>query len=105
MATSHSKTGQTHWQACTCYGCGARIMLLGELQNLSRYLFETSVRRRGYQCIICKQVICSDCSHDGHRCACGCNARVALPYLESMAMRSVAQQMPFAILGRELARE
>jgi hypothetical protein len=88
MVSNHDSADQTDRQICTCSGCGRRITLLRELQSLALYLGETSVQRRGFQCANCKQVICFECSHCGHCCTCRCNAWVALPYLESMAMGS-----------------
>ena len=67
-------------QYCSC--CGRRIRLLGDPQSLSLFLGVKSTQRRASRCMNCRQVLCSDCSRDSYRCACGCNAWVALPYIE-----------------------
>lgn len=75
-----SLTDRSASQCCSC--CGHRIRLLGDPQSLSIFLGVKSAQRRASRCMSCGQVLCSDCSRDSYRCACGCNAWVALPYLE-----------------------
>lgn len=64
-----------------CVHCDHRIRLLGDPQSVALFLDAKSAQRRAHQCMNCGQVICSDCGRNEFRCACGCNAWVALPYL------------------------
>ena len=73
--SDHSKS-----QCCSC--CGHWIRMLGDPQILSLFLGIKSAQRRAFQCVNCGQVLCQDCCQDGYRCACGCNAWVAVPYFE-----------------------
>jgi len=79
-------------QRCSC--CGHRIRLLGDQRSLSLFLGVKSAQRRASLCVNCGQVLCSDCNQNGFRCACGCNAWVALPYLEGSTIEAV--EHPFA---------
>jgi hypothetical protein len=80
-----------NWQGCSC--CGRPIMQLADYRNLIRFMEKTSVQRRGFQCMNCGQITCYECSNKISRCACGSNAWVATPYVESTAKETFALTM------------
>ena len=75
-------------QICCC--CGRPIMQLADYRSLVRFLEEASAQRRGFQCMNCRQITCCECSNKLSRCACGSNAWVATPYVESKPKETFA---------------
>ncbi|MGD9008201.1 MAG: hypothetical protein PVG41_09775 [Desulfobacteraceae bacterium] len=73
-----------------CSSCGRPIMQLADFQSLIRFMEQTSAQRRGFQCMNCRQITCYECSNKISRCACGSNAWVATPYVESTAKERFA---------------
>jgi hypothetical protein len=90
MASFISINDRSKRQRCSC--CGHRIRLLGDQRSLSLFLGVKSAQRRASLCMNCGRVLCSDCNQNGFRCACGCNAWVALPYLEGSTIEAVEHQ-------------
>ena len=87
-----SFTDRNQRQRCSC--CDHPIRLLEDPRSLALFLEVKSAQRRALRCMNCGQVLCGDCSSlDSFRCACGCNAWVALPYLESPAAASAEHQV------------
>jgi hypothetical protein len=91
MITFISKNDRYKNRRCSC--CDRRIRLLGDQQSLELFLGTKSSQRRAYKCVNCGQILCSECSHNGHQCACRCNAWVALPYLEGSTDEAVERQI------------
>lgn len=90
MASFISGNGRSESQHCAC--CDRRIRVLKDQQSLALFLIAKGAQRRALQCMNCGQVLCRDCSRNGFRCACGCNAWVALPYLEGSPVEAAEHQ-------------
>ena len=75
-------------QVCSC--CGRRIMQLEDYQSVVRFLQEQSAQRRGFQCMNCRLITCFECSRKLKRCACGSNAWIATPYVETTPKETFA---------------
>lgn len=88
MTLQKTPTKGTNRQVCS--GCGSRIMQLADYQSLICFLEVASAQRRGFLCMNCRQITCCECSNNLSRCACGSNAWVATPYVESTAKETFA---------------
>jgi hypothetical protein len=88
MAHQKPSIEGTKGKVCTC--CGRRIIQLADHKSLIYFLEESSMQRRGFQCMNCMKVTCYECSNNLRRCACGSNAWVATPYVESVAKETLA---------------
>jgi hypothetical protein len=91
MESFTDRNDRSERQRCSC--CNHPLRLLEDPRSLALFMEVKSAQRRALRCMNCGQVICRDCRLDGFRCACGCNAWVALPYLESAAVKSTEHQV------------
>lgn len=72
-------TGSQH-----CMRCDKEIRLVNQSSNGPDFRVH-SKERYGFQCIICGQVTCFECSDNRFRCNCGGNSWFACTYLQDAA--------------------
>ena len=77
MEYHHRKADNIEWRACV--RCGRKIQMLSQGYALTSLDIHGS-EQRGFQCIICGQTTCFDCSDNRYRCICGGNAWIARVY-------------------------
>jgi hypothetical protein len=76
MAYYHGDVKKSDWRGCM--RCGRQVNVLSP--KCPPLLAISIAEQRGFQCIVCGQITCFDCSDNRFRCTCGGNAWIARVY-------------------------